>query len=105
MAVDVGFILLLPLPPSPFTAPARSKLQLSTDTRPSPLQRDVGRFDPARPGDMKGGIQGRTQEVGEAQQVRHENGPRLSLWPIFGIHSHSSPTDYLGSPTPTSDTT
>src|SRR6266566_9620549 len=64
MAVDVGFTLLLPLPPSPSTAPARSKLRLSTDTRPSHLQRDVRRFDLARPGDMKGGIQGGTQEVG-----------------------------------------
>src|SRR6266567_1081793 len=64
MAVDVGFILLLPLPPSPSTAPARSQLRLSTNTRPSPLQRDVGRFDLAQLGDMKGGTQGETQEVG-----------------------------------------
>src|SRR6266568_2765669 len=60
-----GGCWVLPLPPrSPPIAPARSKLPLSTHTRPSPLQRDVGRFYLARPGDMDGGIQGGTQEMG-----------------------------------------
>src|SRR6266567_7771275 len=64
MAVDIGFILLLLLPPSLSTTPARSKLWPSTHTHPSPLQRDVGQFHLALLGDMKGGTQGETQEVG-----------------------------------------
>src|SRR6266567_1259084 len=69
MAVDVGFILLLLLPPLLSTTPARSKLWPSTHTRPSPLQRDVGWFHLALPGDMKGGTQGETQEVGGPASV------------------------------------
>ena len=95
------FLLLLP-PPSLPIAPARSQSWPSTHTSPSPLQRDVGWLDLARPGGMAGRTQGGTQQmggpVGCVARTGHGifRGPfsliPLSLTPTNALEPHTTPT-------------
>src|SRR6266700_2295927 len=74
--------------------PSSSQTRATTHTRPSPLERDVGRFKSARPGDTGGRNKGGTHEMGGPRGASQK---RATTFVVAHFPSPNSPTNHPSS--------